>query len=35
MNIGDVNGLKIIKIGIGHSKGDEVLIEKPKICEIK
>jgi len=33
--MGDVNGLKFINDGIGHSKGDEVLIEIAKICEFK
>ena len=35
MIVGDINGLKFIDIGIGHSKGDIVLTEIAKLCEIK
>jgi len=35
MIMGDVNGLKFINIGIGHSKRDEVLTEIAKFCEFK
>ena len=31
--IGDINGLKLINDGFGHSKGDEVLIEIAKILK--